>query len=111
MNHRQKGSSAQVNLLRAIHQCKRDENQTVESYANNFQAKLAAFLHQNNSRSSSDDQKWDLLLLQNDNLSADTLNALIFQLTTIDVMLQAAKLMIQAAKSHPSRESKPLWKK
>lgn len=71
----------EVAMLTDIHGCKRDEYEDTESYANKFEALVAKYVHQKNRRSPSDDQQWALLLLQNANLTADTLNSITFQLT------------------------------
>lgn len=72
----------EVALLNDIHQCKREKNEDPGMYANKFEARIAKYVHQKNTRSPSDDQQWALLLLQNADLTADTRNSITFQLTT-----------------------------
>lgn len=72
----------EVTMLNNIHQCNRHKNETPETFANRFDAKVAEYVHQRSDKHSSNDQQWALLMLQNANLTPDTLNSITFQLTT-----------------------------
>lgn len=72
----------EVSLLNDIHQCTRQTNETPETYANRFDAKVATYVHQKSDKNSSSDQQWALLLIQNAKLTPDTRNSITFQLTT-----------------------------
>lgn len=72
----------EVTLLNEIHQCRRQKNETPDTFANRFDGKVAEYVHQSNDKYSSNDQQWALLMLQNANLTPDTRNSITFQLTT-----------------------------
>lgn len=81
----------EVTLLTDIHKCRRSPKETAEAYACRFESNVAKYVHQKSVRSARDDQQWALLMIQNANLSADTYNALTFQLTTMAAHDHAAK--------------------
>lgn len=68
----------EMNFLNDIHQCKRGANETTESYANKFEAKVAKYVHQKNVRNTTDDQQRALQLLKNGKLSTNTRNSVTF---------------------------------
>lgn len=77
-----------VPLLKEIYQCKRTTNETMAMYANKFDSNVAAYIQQYKTRSPSEDQNCALLILRKTRLTADSINSLIFQLTTIFVKKQ-----------------------
>lgn len=68
-------------MLNDKHHCQWQKNKSAQAYANNFEAKLARYVHQRNPKSQANDQKWALLVLKNDKLTGETRNAIKFQLT------------------------------
>lgn len=69
----------EVNILNDIHQCKSGSNETTESYANKLE--VEKYVHHTNKITTTDDQKSAMLLIQDANLSPDTLNSVTFPLT------------------------------
>lgn len=76
----------EVNMLNDIQQCGRENKEPMEVYTNKFDANLSRYIDQKKTRTPTEDQKWELLLLQNGKLTPDSKKALTFQLTTMAAM-------------------------
>lgn len=72
----------EVELLTEIHKCERRQNEDTSEFANRFTGAVARYANHMGGMSSKDSRQFAVLMVRNAMLSADTLNALTFQLTT-----------------------------
>lgn len=73
---------SEVELLTAIHRCKRKSSETAEAYGNIFDAAVADQVHHSTISADAEDQQWEIILINNMYLLPDTISSLTFQLTT-----------------------------
>lgn len=68
-------------MLSGIHQYNSQRNESTHAYVNEFETFTAKYFLQTNMRSRTNDRQWALLLFQNAKFSANTQDAVVFQLT------------------------------
>lgn len=69
-----------------MHRCQQEKIEDPETYTNKSEARIARYVHQKTTKIPSDDQKLELLLIKNGNLTEEKRNSITFQLTTGEAM-------------------------
>lgn len=96
-------------MLNIINHCRLQKNDTPDTFAYIFDAKVAENVHQRSDKHSSNDQEWALFMLKNANLTPYMRDSIPFQLMTVASMRKepviAARIRIYATFMHDLTEA------